>query len=126
MAENFENFKVYQLTLILTKNIFELLSNEALQKEFELYNQLKRAILSISNNIAEGSEYNSNIQFVRFLKYAKGSCAEVRNMLNICEKIYQIDVEQLQKDCKEISVQLSKFIDYLKITSHKKTSNSRN
>ncbi|CEN45238.1 S23 ribosomal protein (fragment) [Capnocytophaga canimorsus] len=32
------------------------------------------------------SEYNNNAQFVRFLKYAKGSCAEVRNMLNICKR----------------------------------------
>lgn len=114
MAETFENFKVYQLTLVLTKNIFELLDNDVLRKEFELTNQLKRAVLSISNNIAEGSEYNNNAQFVRFLRYAKGSCAEVRNMLNICSEIYKIDVKPLQDDCRKISVQLSKFIDYLK------------
>lgn len=120
MAETFENFKVYQSTLILTKNIFELLDNDVLRKEFELTNQLKRAVLSISNNIAEGSEYNNNAQFVRFLRYAKGSCAEVRNMLNICCEIYKIDVETLQDNCREISVQLSKFIDYLKNTDNQR------
>lgn len=120
MAETFENFKVYQSTLILTKNIFELLDNDVLRKEFELTNQLKRAVLSISNNIAEGSEYNNNAQFVSFLRYAKGSCAEVRNMLNICCEIYKIDVEPLQDNCREISVQLSKFIDYLKNTDNQR------
>lgn len=114
MAQEFEQFKVYQLALILTKNIFELLNQEHLKREFELSNQMKRAVLSISNNIAEGSEYNNNRQFIRFLIYAKGSCAEVRNMLNICELIYELDTKNLQNDTRIIAMQLSKFIDYLK------------
>ncbi|GIZ14263.1 four helix bundle protein [Capnocytophaga catalasegens] len=107
-------------TLALTKKVFELLNHQYLKNEFEFSNQMKRAVLSISNNIAEGSEYNNNAQFVRFLKYAKGSCAEVRNMLNICGEIYNINTESLKEHCKEISVQLSKFIDYLKVNDNKR------
>lgn len=113
MAIEFEKFEVYGLTINLTKNIYELLNKEKFKKEFELCNQLKRAVLSISNNIAEGSEYNNNAQFIRFLKYAKGSCAEVRNMLNLCKILYEEDTENLINDAKIVSVQLSKFIDYL-------------
>ncbi|WP_395046941.1 four helix bundle protein [Flavobacterium sp.] len=48
---------------------------------------MKRAVVSIINNIAEGSEYNNNRQFIRFLKYSKGSCAEVRNMLILSREL---------------------------------------
>ncbi|WP_312089027.1 four helix bundle protein [Chryseobacterium sp.] len=120
MAREFEKFEVYELTINLTKNIYELLSKEKFKKEFELCNQLKRAVISISNNIAEGSEYNNNAQFIRFLKYSKGSCAEVRNMLNLCKILYQEDTENLINDSKIVSIQLSKFIDYLAKTDVRK------
>ncbi len=116
MAVEFEQFNVYKLSLNLTRNIFTLLKNETFSKEFEFTNQLKSAVLSISNNIAEGSEYNNNAQFIRFLKYSKGSCAEVRNLLNLCELLFDIDTTNLINDCKIVSVQLSKFIDYLSKT----------
>ncbi|WP_440132419.1 four helix bundle protein [Chryseobacterium tongliaoense] len=55
MAVEFEKFEVYQLTVNLTKNIFSLLNNDKFRKEFELTSQIKRAVLSISNNISEGA-----------------------------------------------------------------------
>ena len=73
----FEDFPIYKKVLEHTKNIYSLINKSDFKTEFEFKNQIKRAVLSISNNIAEGSEYQSNKQFVRFLIYAKGSCAEV-------------------------------------------------
>ena len=122
MTREFEKFEVYILTIDLAKKIFSLLNQEKFKKEFELCNQLKRAVLSISNNIAEGSEYNNNAQFIRFLRYSKGSCAEVRNMLNLCNVLYSEETESLINDCKVVSVQLSKFIDYLSKTDNRKKS----
>lgn len=120
MAVEFEKFEVYQLAVNLTKNIFNLLNQDKYKKEFELSNQIKRAVLSISNNIAEGSEYNNNAQFIRFLKYSKGSCGEVRSMLHLCSMLYEEDTKDLINDCKLVSRQLSKFIDYLSKTDVKK------
>jgi len=122
MAIEFEKFEVYQLAVNLTKNVFDLLNQDKYKKEFELSNQIKRAVLSISNNIAEGSEYNNNTQFIRFLKYSKGSCGEVRNMLHLCSVLYEEDAQDLINDCKLVSRQLSKFIDYLSKTDVKKRS----
>ena len=120
MAIEFENFEVYKLSSNLTVEIYKLLKNEKLRHEFEFVNQTKRAIFSVTNNIAEGSEYNSNAQFVRFLKYSKGSCGEVRNMLNLCRLLFDIDTTTLILDCKVVSTQLSKFIDYLEKTDNKR------
>ena len=71
MTKSFEEFEVYKKSILLTKEIFTLLLKPGLENEFVFKNQIKRATFSITNNIAEGSEYNNNKQFVRFLKYLK-------------------------------------------------------
>ena len=76
MTVSFEKFPVYNKTIDFTVEVFNLLNQENLSKEFAIQDQLKRATLSISNNIAEGSEYGNNKQFVRFLWYSKGSSAK--------------------------------------------------
>lgn len=57
MTKSFEEFEVYNKSLILAKQIFKLLENNAFDKEFSFKDQIKRAVISISNNIAEDSEY---------------------------------------------------------------------
>jgi four helix bundle protein len=72
--------------------------------------------LSITNNIAEGSEYNNNKQFVRFLKIAKGSTAEVRNMLILSHELGFLLKDEVQESIEasvEISKNISNFIKYL-------------
>ena len=116
MTVPFEKFPVYNKKIDFTVDIFGLLENDNLKREFAIQDQLKRATLSISNNIAEGSEYNNNKQFVRFLWIAKGSSAEVRNMLYILlrlKKITENDFKQLSDNCFEISTELYHFIKYL-------------
>ena len=81
MTKSFEEFEVYKKGILLTKQVFKIINNPSFGKEFGFKDQIKRAAISITNNIAEGSEYNNNKQFIRYLKIAKGSCAEVRNML---------------------------------------------
>lgn len=87
MTQSFEKFEVYRKGIHLAKLVFELIRNESFEKEFGFKDQIKRAVISITNNIAEGSEYNSNRQFTRYLKIAKGSCAEVRSMLVLAKEL---------------------------------------
>jgi four helix bundle protein len=117
MTKSFEEFEVYQKSILLTKLVFELLSNKNYEKEYAVKDQMKRAVISITNNIAEGSEYNNNRQFIRFLKYSKGSCAEVRNMLILSRELGLCSQNDIQKSYDisiEISQNISNFIKYLK------------
>lgn len=65
MSKSFEKFEVYQKGIQLAKLIFKLLNNKPFEKEFGFKDQIKRAVISIINNIAEGSEYNSNKQLIK-------------------------------------------------------------
>ena len=96
--------------------VFELLNNKNFDKEYGFKDQLKRAVVSITNNIAEGSEYNNNKQFVRYMKDSKGSCAEVRNMLILSSELgfcNQIDIKNSYDVSVEISQSISNFIKFL-------------
>lgn len=116
MTQNFENFPVYIKSLDLIEKTYQFLRSENLEKEFEFNNQIKRAAFSVSNNIAEGSEYNNNRQFIKYLKIAKGSCAEVRSMMIVSKRLNLGDknkAEEIINLSREISSNISNFIKYL-------------
>jgi four helix bundle protein len=82
-------------------------------KDYGFKEQIQRAALSISNNIAEGFERQSNKELKQFLYIAKGSCGEVRSMLYIANElgyISKIDFDFVIKLLTEISMLLSGFI----------------
>ena len=116
MTKSFEEFEVYKKSILLTKKVFELLSDKNFDKEFGFKDQMKRAVISITNNIAEGSEYNNNKQFIRYLQYSKGSCAEVRNMLILSKELGLCEEENIHI-CYNMSIEISQnifnFIKYL-------------
>lgn len=117
MTKTFSEFDVYKKSVLLAKEVFALMQDKAFEKEYGFKDQIKRAVVSISNNIAEGSEYNNNKQFVRFLSHAKGSCAEVRSMLILSVELNFCTPDKIQSATNlsiEISKSLSKFMEYLK------------
>ena len=74
-----------------------------------MQDQVQRAALSISSNVAEGYERNSNKEFVRFLNISKGSCGELRTQLYISRKlrfVKKADFDRLVTESKEISAML--------------------
>ncbi|MEN8187618.1 MAG: four helix bundle protein [Bacteroidota bacterium] len=112
--KTFEELEVYQKALNFTVKIFKLTENSSIN--YNIRNQLERAALSISNNIAEGFELQSNKQFVKFLYISKGSSGECRNILKVAKKMQQVEdikYDELNENIVEISKQLSNFIKYL-------------
>ena len=56
-------------------------------KDFEFRDQIRRASVSVSNNIAEGFERSSNADFSKFLFYSLGSNSEVRSMIYLSVRL---------------------------------------
>src|SRR3989344_2104647 len=73
----FEDILSWQKSQELATLIYKLLKDN---RDFSFRDQIQRAVISISNNIAEGFERRSNNEFRQFLFIAKGSCGEVRSM----------------------------------------------
>jgi len=106
----FEDLKVWQKA----QQVF-LAMNDALKesKMFFFKDQMLRASLSISNNIAEGFERKSNKEYLYFLYVAKGSCGEVRSMLHLGKqmKLYSKEfAEKMHAECLEVSYMLNGLI----------------
>jgi four helix bundle protein len=63
----FEDLKIWQIALKITKEIYDITSKKEFSKDFSLRDQIRRAIISVSSNIVEGFEKNNNNEFIRFL-----------------------------------------------------------
>lgn len=116
----FEDLKVYKATILLTVEIYEILKKEPFKRETALTEQLKRAILSISNNIAEGFERETDKELIRFLYISKASAGEVRNLINVIEATDILNISEcneLREKIKDISKQLYNYIKFVKTRS---------
>lgn len=84
--ERFEDLPVWQKAADLYEATEELLENESFRASRGFRDQLDRAALSVSNNIAEGFERGTTNELLAFIYIARGSAGEVRSMLCLKER----------------------------------------
>ena len=77
MSFKFEKLEVWQQARRFAVAIYKTTSSFPKEEKYSLVDQLRRAAISIALNIAEGSNRNSDKEFVRFLRIAIGSIDEV-------------------------------------------------
>lgn len=94
--------KAKELNLLIYKNFKNC-------KDFSFRDQIQRASVSIMNNIAEGFERGGNKEFRNFLFISKGSCAEVRSMLNLAFDLKYIN-SFVYKSSSSLTVEISKLL----------------
>jgi four helix bundle protein len=113
VIRSFEDIIAWQKSKELTLGIYSIFQH---CKDYSFKDQIQRAVVSIMNNIAEGYERNGNKEFRNFLYIAKGSCAEVRSMLDLARELGYItneSYESLNSLSLEVSRTLSGFIKKL-------------
>lgn len=114
---DFERLEVYQLSLDFINNVFRVLKNVSRDIQYSLGDQLRRASLSVANNIAEGSGKRSLKEKYQFYGFAINSARECIPMLSICLTQKEIDDEVfslLREKCIRICNMLGKLIGSLK------------
>ena len=92
----FEGLPVWNAAIDLAVQVYALTSERQFRQQRSLRDQIERASVSISNNIAEGFERGTNNELLAFLYIARGSAGEVRSMLCLLERIPLF--QQLSKD----------------------------
>ncbi|MEE1897239.1 four helix bundle protein [Flavobacterium rakeshii] len=113
---SFEEINSWQKARVFNKRIYEVTETRAFKNDFDLARQIRRASVSVSSNIAEGFERNTDKEFIHFLYVAKGSAGEVRSQLYLAFDLEYIDRQvfaELLVEIGEISKLLSGFIKYL-------------
>jgi four helix bundle protein len=114
--KKFEDIEAWQEARILVLSIYAVTNNGDFAKDFGLRDQIRRAVLSIMSNIAEGFERGGPKEFARFLVIAKASAAEVRSQLYVAKDLKYIEesmFETLQSSVIIISKKLSNLIKYI-------------
>jgi four helix bundle protein len=90
---SFEDLIAWKKARVLSREIYKATRTATFSKNFPLVDQIRRAVISILSNIAEGFERGSRSEFHQFLVVAKGSCGEVRSQLYVA-----LDAGYLSKD----------------------------
>jgi four helix bundle protein len=111
--ERFEDIISWQKARELVAQVYKIFKTN---RDFSFCDQIKRASISICNNIAEGYERRSNNEFKHFLYIAKGSAGEVRSMLYSAldlKYISSAEFKVILQKLDEISKLLSGFIKKL-------------
>jgi four helix bundle protein len=90
----FTDLKVWERSKDLAIYIYRLTNQGLFLKDFGLRDQIRRAAVSISSNIAEGDELNTDKQSVKYFYTAKGSAAEVLTQSVIAFEIGYISNEE--------------------------------
>jgi len=101
--EKFEDIIAWQKAQDLAVEIYNDFSG---LRDYGFKDQICRAVVSISNNIAEGFDRQSKKEFSRFLFIAKGSCSEVKSMLYLSERLgysSNVKAQKLRAQSQEIS-----------------------
>jgi four helix bundle protein len=111
--QKFEDILGWQKGQDLAVLVYEHFSNN---KDFDFRNQIRRASVSVSNNVAEGFDRGSNKDFTRFLYIARASASEVKSMYYLGKRLNLIDQTQFDLGINlssEVNKILNGLINYL-------------
>ena len=106
---SFEDLDVWKKACRLSVDLYQALKSA---KDYGLKDQMCRAAVSIASNIAEGSERHSKADFIRFLRIANGSAAELRTQMYIAAEIELIP-KNTAKDFIERAKSISQMLQGL-------------
>ena len=116
-VERFEDLEVWQKARDVVNAVYQASSAGTFSRDYALRDQIRRAVVSIPSNIAEGFSRHSNKEFIQFLFISKGSVAEVQSQLYTALDQDYISQEAFDSTYERLEVvgrQLSRFITYLK------------
>lgn len=118
----FEDIEGWKSGRELKQSVYKCSKTGEFAKDYALKDQIRRAAMSVTANIAEGFERGGNREFIQFLSMAKGSCGEVQDHLYTAldeSYIDQAEFKKLYLKAAETGKLLAGFMKYLQKTEIK-------
>ena len=110
---SYQDLKVWQMAMDLTAEVYKLVKKLPKEEAYAMSDQMRRAVVSIPSNIAEGSDRNSDKEFAQYLHIARGSKSELETQLLISVRVgylTETDIQLAVQMCKEIGSMLTALI----------------
>ena len=117
LVKRFEDFEAWQAGRQLAKSIYALTESERFRRDFGLIDQIRRASVSIMNNIVEGFDSGSPAEFIKFLGYARRSGSEVQSCLYVAVDrghVEQAEFHRAYDEAERARNLIGGFIRYLR------------
>ena len=111
-SSDYQDLKVWQKAIDLTTVIYQLVKHLPNDERYAISDQMRRAVVSVPSNIAEGRGRGTNKEFVRYLLMSRGSLWELSTQLEICERLHYLDAEQTS-GARQMITEVSKMINAL-------------
>jgi four helix bundle protein len=112
----FEEIQAWQTARELNKLVYALTNQDGFCRDFGLKDQIRRAVVSVMSNIAEGFESRTDVQFINYLGTARASAGELRAQLYIALDLGYIIQAQFKETydlAEKCARQIAGFISYL-------------
>lgn len=120
--QKFEDLEIWKKSRILSDKVYPLTFIEPISNDFRMKDQLRGSVGSIMDNIAEGFERGSKLEFINSLTISKGETGELKSQLYRCldnRYISQKIFDELYNLANELTKMLTSFISYLNKTKIK-------
>ncbi len=119
--KRFEDLSVWRDAIELAVRTFALTARQCFRGHAGTRNQLENAVVSISNNIAEGFERGTTQELLTFIYISRGSAGETRSMYCLLERLpefseFKFEISDLKLKAEGISRQLRAWADSLQNT----------
>ena len=109
-----KNLEAWKSAMELVTQIYQTTQSFPREELFGLTSQLRRSAISIPSNIAEGAGRNSDKEFIRFLKVALGSLAELDTQVQIARRVnFLHDSRQLENQIIQVRRLVLGLLRYL-------------
>ena len=115
-VHRFEDLEIWQLARKLYQRISKLAEKIKKNHDYRFADQMKAAAGSIMDNIAEGFERNSRLEFVNSLSISKGESGELKSQLYRATDDSYLDkdeFDELYEDTDKVSKKIANFVKYL-------------
>jgi four helix bundle protein len=109
-----KDLDVWNKSIEFAEKIYKLTSSFPKEEQYGIVSQIRRSVISISSNIAEGAARSSKKEFIQFLYIAVGSLSELETQLILSEKLKFIKNVKIFSEIESIRKMLLGLIKYLK------------